>query len=178
MYRSECVICRSLLHTSRQRLANIVHRDLSVFTCVFASFLERIVARLRLLHLHNLRVYTHNVGVHSDTPILLCLIMTYSIHAGGISEPAPERKGSLYLHGVDPETAKKQGEEHAWYDFFEQAVSTDRQGNIDIETTGCIHPASRTSGADTAFRPAVKNMAPRKANWTQSETNTQKEHRK
>lgn len=104
--------------------------------------------------------------------------MTYSIHAGGISEPAPERKGSLYLCGVDPETAKKQGEEHAWYDFFEQAVSTDRQGNIDTETTGCVHPASRTSGADTAFRPSVKNMAPRKANWTQSETNTQKEHRK
>ncbi len=104
--------------------------------------------------------------------------MTYSIHAGGISEPAPERKGSLYLCGVDPEMAKKQGEEHAWYDFFEQAVSTDRVGNIDIETTGCIHPASRTSGADTPFRPSVKNMAPRKATWTQSETNTQKEHRK
>ena len=52
--------------------ANIARDGIrAFFASVFASFLERIATTSRSLRPHNLRVYTHNVGVHSDTSILL-----------------------------------------------------------------------------------------------------------
>jgi len=99
--------------------------------------------------------------------------MGYTVHAGGFHEREPKRIGSLYECDYDPERAKKNGDDHAWYDFYASAVGTDRDGNVDNTNVGCIHPAARSSGADTPFRPSVKNMAPRKKEWKQSETNTQ-----
>jgi len=93
--------------------------------------------------------------------------MTYSLHCGNVREDAPTRVGSLYEHDVE-----------GWYDFYAQAVSQDNEGNVDHKTVGCIHPAARSSGKDTAFRPSVKNMAPRKQNWKPSESNTQQPPRK
>jgi len=88
--------------------------------------------------------------------------MGYSIHAGGARESEPERRGSLYECEFGPDEAKKQGQEHAWYDFFAQAVSTDREGDIDHTTVGCIHPAARSSGKESRYKPSVKNFPPRK----------------
>jgi|SaaInlV_125m_DNA_1040241.scaffolds.fasta_scaffold02008_6 hypothetical protein len=103
--------------------------------------------------------------------------MGYSIHAGGARESEPERRGSLYECEFGPDEAKKQGQEHAWYDFFAQAVSTDREGDIDHTTVGCIHPAARSSGKESRYKPSVKNFPPRKADWKPSESNVQTSHR-
>ncbi len=104
--------------------------------------------------------------------------MPYSVHAGCVREHAPSRVGSLYECEVDDAKAKALGIEHAWYDFYAQGVSTDREGDVDHETEGARHPAARSSGKETAYRPSVKNCAPRKPGWKPSETNTQTPPRK
>lgn len=104
--------------------------------------------------------------------------MPYSVHAGCVREHEPSRMGSLYECEVDDAKAKALGIEHAWYDFYAQAVSTDREGHVDNETVGATHPAARSSGKETAFRPSVKNCAPRRPGWKPSETNTQTPPRK
>jgi len=93
--------------------------------------------------------------------------MTYTLHCGGCREEAPTRVGSLYEFEVE-----------GWYDFFAQAASIDSEGHVDHKTVGCTHPATRSSGKDTPFRPSIKNMAPRKPNWKPSESNTLKPTRK
>ena len=85
--------------------------------------------------------------------------MPYSVHAGCVREHAPSRVGSLYECEVDDAKAKDLGMDHAWYDFYAQGVSTDREGHVDHETVGATHPAARSSGKETAYRPSVKNCA-------------------
>ena len=85
--------------------------------------------------------------------------MPYSVHAGCVREHAPSRVGSLYECEVDDAKAKALGIDHAWYDFYAQGVSTDREGHVDHETVGATHPAARSSGKETAYRPSVKDAS-------------------
>lgn len=88
--------------------------------------------------------------------------MGYTMHAGQALEETPQRRGPLNQHGVK-----------GWYDFYASQVSVDSEGYCDDKTVGMKHVAVRDSGRDSAFRPNVANIGPRKKEWKPSESNIQ-----
>ena len=51
------------------------------------------------------------------------------------------------------------------------------EGFCDDKTVGMKHAAIRDSGRDSTFKPNVANLAPRKAGWKPTPSNTQKPDR-
>ena len=88
--------------------------------------------------------------------------MGYTMHAGQALEETPQRRGSLYQHGVK-----------GWYDFFGSQVNVDSEGYCDDKTVGMKHVAVRDSGRDSAFKPNIANIGPRKKEWKPQPSNTQ-----
>eukprot|EP00212_Chloropicon_laureae_P007792 CAMPEP_0197491980 /NCGR_PEP_ID=MMETSP1311-20131121/6212_1 /TAXON_ID=464262 /ORGANISM="Genus nov. species nov., Strain RCC856" /LENGTH=77 /DNA_ID=CAMNT_0043036705 /DNA_START=168 /DNA_END=401 /DNA_ORIENTATION=- len=57
-------------------------------------------------------------------------------------------------------------------------VNIDHEGYVESENALFKHVAVREREQDSKYQPATANIAPRASNWSKSESNTQKAHKK
>ena len=80
---------------------------------------------------------------------------SYKIAAGIVVEPSP--CGQVIIN------ASTDGSR---FDFNAAAVAVDAAGFVEVRRPGFRHPAARTCGRETKYKPELCNIAPRPAGWT------------